>query len=171
MSLVNSFFCPSCGKQFPIWVKPSQQVRRGFFSKPDFKCQHCGQTCRSRIDFTSALIAWPITALYTSAMLYAVQTEFFREFRKDFLLLYIPFVWLFILAPFFLGLRRGLKLIKAQNESVSKKSTILKGLTVVITTAVLILFGYYSKDWSNVIIGVVVGIVIYLFYNHFRQKE
>lgn len=171
MSVVNSFSCPSCGNQFPLWLKPSLQVRRGFFSKPDLKCQQCGHICRSKIDVSSALIAWPITALYTSAMFYTLQTEFFREFRKDFLLLYILFVWLFILAPFFLGLRRGFKLIKVQNESISNKSTIIKNLTAVITAVFLILFGYYSKDWSNVIIGVVVGIVVYLFINHFRLRN
>ncbi len=170
MSVVNSFFCPSCGNQFPLWLKPSLQVRRGFFSKPDLKCQQCGQICRSRIDITSALIAWPVTVLYVGSMLYAVRTEFFREFRRE-LFLYIPFVWLFILAPLFVGLKRGFKIIKVQDANASKKSTILKGLIIGITAVFLILFGYYSKDWSNIIIGVVVGIVVYLFYNHFRQKE
>jgi hypothetical protein len=145
-------------------------MKTNFFAKPDLKCPHCGQISRSRIDITSALIAWPITVLYVGSMLYAVRTEFFREFRRE-LFLYIPFVWLFILAPLFVGLRRGFKIIKVPTEKQSEKINLKKGLYIVATALFIGLFGYYSKDWFNVFIGLVIGIIVYAVYNHFRHEK
>jgi hypothetical protein len=104
-------------------------------------------------------------------MLYAVRSEFFRDIYRRALWLYIPFVWFFILAPLFVGLRRGFKLIKAPSEKQSEKINLKKTLYIVATAACIGLFGYLSKDWFNVFIGLVIGIIVYAVYNHFRQEK
>jgi len=170
MSLINSYICPECGNHFPLFLKPSIIVRRGFFSRPDLKCQNCGQICRPRTDVSSALIAWPITAVYIGLLFYALRTGVFKELYRAVWWLYVLFIILFLLAPLFLSIRRGFKLIKAQNDRKAEKSRLRKSLPIIGTALFLALFGYYSKDWSNVIIGVVVGVAVYFVYNQFRQK-
>ncbi len=100
-----------------------------------------------------------------------VRTDVFRELYRAAWWLYLLFIFVFLLAPLFLGIRRGLKLIKAENDRKAENSRLWKSLPIIGAALFLILFGYYSKDWSNVIIGVLVGVAVYLVYNHFRQKK
>jgi hypothetical protein len=171
MSLLNSYICPRCGNHFPLFLKPSITVRRGFFSAPHLKCQNCRQLCRAKIHFKSALIVWPITAAYMGLMFYSVRTDFVRNLYKNAWGLYFFLSFLFILMPLFLGIRRGFKLVKVQDDKKSHETRLHKSMPVIASVLFLGLFGYYTNDWSNVVIGIVVAIIAYSFYNYFRRKK
>ena len=171
MSLLNSYICPKCGNHFPFFLKPSITVMRGLFSAPYLKCQQCGQLSQSKIDFKSALISWPIVVLYMGFMYYAARTDFFRVIYRNAWWLYFWIVFTFFLIPLFLGIRRGFKLVKVKDDKQINKKTLYKWLLIIGATLFLGLFGYYTKNWLNVIIGIVVGTVVYAVFYHFRQKK
>jgi len=171
MSLLNSYICPTCGNYFPLFLKPSITVRRGLFSTPYLKCQQCGQLSRPTIDFKSALISWPVVVLYMGLVYYAVRTDFFQDIYRNALWLYLCLVFIFFLMPLFLGIRRGLKLVKVQDDKEIKKTRLRKWLLIIGIALFLGLFGYYTNSWSNVIIGIVVAVIVYLVFNRFRQEK
>ncbi len=171
MSLINSYICPKCGNEFSLFLKPSIIVRRDFFSAGYLKCQHCGQLSRAKIDFKSALISWPMVALYMGLIYYAARTDFLRIIYRNAWWLYFWIVFTIFLIPLFLGIRRGFKLVKVEDDKQVKRTSLRKWLLIIGVTLFLGLFGYYTKNWLNVIIGIVVGTVVYAVFYHFRQKK
>ncbi len=79
-------------------------------------------------------------------------------------------VFIFLI-PLFLGIRRGLKLVEVQDDKEIKKISLRKWLIIIGIALFLGLFGYYTNSWSNVIIGIVVAIIVYLVFNRFRQEK
>jgi hypothetical protein len=170
MSLLNSYICPKCGNQFPLFLSPSTTIRKGLFSAPDLKCQRCGQISHAKVDFKSAVICWPLVGLYMVIMHYALRSEFFRNINKNAWWLYVVLVFVLYLLPLLTVIRRGFKLVVIQDNSQIKKTSPLRWLPLLGIILFLSVFGYYTHNWSNVIIGTMVGIIVYSVYYHFRRE-
>ena len=172
MSILNTFICPYCGNQFPIFIKPSMTIRRGFFSKPDIQCQKCGQLCRAKIDFKRSLIFWPLTAVYFVIMYYLLEaSQLTCKLNKEGLwLISIIVVFTVFLIPILVGMRSGFILIKAQDDMPTRHK-IIRGLMLILFVGVFCIgFGYYTGDWMEIIIALVVGIIIRLSF-YIRMKK
>ena len=57
---MNSYSCPKCSAQFPLFIRPSMTIRRGLLV-PYLKCANCGQISRGKINYFSAIWIWPLT--------------------------------------------------------------------------------------------------------------
>jgi hypothetical protein len=167
---INSSFCPKCHYRFPLLIRPSMRERRGIFSFPRLHCPSCGQICRVKLDWKSAIWAWPFTIVITGAMLYLMRnSNFFRSLRHYSEVLYgLSSVIVFI--PLFAGLRRGFTLVKVEagRKAISAKK---KWLMVICLVVFLILLGAYTRNWSNVIIGLIVGFSVYGIFYYFSKKN
>ena len=173
MSILNTFICPHCGNQFPIFIKPSMTTRRGFFSKPDIQCQKCGQLCRAKIDFKRSLIVWPLTAVYLVIMYFLLEaSQLPCKLNKEGLwLLSIIVVFSVFLIPILVGIRSGFILIKAQDDMPTRHQRLRELMQILFVGVFCIGFGYYTGDWMEIIIGLVVGIIISLIFYILRKKE
>ena len=125
-------------------------------------CPECGQICHPKIDAKSALISWSMTILFVGATLYVFRTTAFMKYiYNNALLIYILLVWLFMLMPFFVGFRRGFKLVKAKNERKS-----FRWLSWFFILLFAVVFGVYTQDWTNIIIGFVVFGVVHTIFSY-----
>ncbi len=174
MSVLNSFICPNCGNQFPLFIKPSMTNRRGFFSKPDIQCQKCGQLCRAKIDFTRSLFAWPLTAVYAVLIIFLLQTsELPCKLYKEgyWLITFIVLAFIYII-PIIIGIGEGFKLIRAQDDVATGHPKLLVLIQILFVGLFCIGFGYYTGNWMNIMIGLVVWIIIHsLFYIRRRSSK
>ena len=75
-----------------------------------------------------------------------------------------------VFIPLFAGLRRGFTLVKVEagRKAISAKK---KWLMVICLVVFLILLGAYTRNWSNVIIGLIVGFSVYGIFYYFSKKN
>ena len=163
MSFFNSYICPQCKTQFPFFIRPSMRIRRGLLV-PYYKCQNCAQICRPKINFKSAIWIWPITICYFLAMTYLL-----RPLGST--LLYILIVLLVVLLPFFIGLRRGFILVSVDHNKIEKNRFLKWILPATFIILFSLLFAYYTHDWINVFIGVIIGLLAWAFFYYFSGKK
>jgi uncharacterized membrane protein len=125
-------------------------------------CPKCDQLCHPTIDVRSALVSWPFTLMIIAAVGYVFRTSsFMKDIYNDALLIYIPLVWLFILTPFFVGFRRGFKLVKAEKTEAS-----YRWLSWCFILLFAVLFGIYTQDWTNIVICFIVFAIVHTVFNY-----
>lgn len=61
-------FCPHCRNPFPLFVKPSRWIWRGWKNSLDGKCPSCDETFQTKISFRLALIVFPVVLLLMIAV-------------------------------------------------------------------------------------------------------
>lgn len=71
---------------------------------------------------------------------------------------------------FFVGLRRGMKLVKIEDSDIKKDNITKWYLPTAVITVFSLLFGYYTHDWPNVLMGIIIGFVVWGFYYCFSRK-
>jgi membrane protease YdiL (CAAX protease family) len=73
--------------------------------------------------------------------------------------------------PVFIGYRLGLKLVRVEKPDVrqtkSHKWFIPAGGLILFS----LLFGYYTRDWINVVIGIIIGLIVWAFFYRFSRNE
>jgi len=166
MSFINSFICPKCNEPFPLFIKPSIRIYKGPFVHY-LKCQNCGQISQKKIDVLSAAWIWPLTIGLFISVIYEL---------RSFLYLESPFLYFLIvgipLVLFFIGIRRGLKLVPVEKKRISQ-SLLNKWVipSVVITLCSLILLVYYTHDWINVVLGISIGLIVWIFIYYLSRRR
>ena len=158
MSLFNSYVCPQCNNCFPIFIGSSLRINRGLLA-PYLKCPECGQVCRQQINFMRAIWIWPLTICFFIAVVYFLRAVLYGETS---ILYIIAVVATFF--PVFIGYRMGLKLVGAEKpevrQSKSHKWFIPAGGLILLS----LLFGYYTRNWSNVVLGIIIGLIFWAFF-------
>jgi hypothetical protein len=166
MRIFNSFVCPQCNNCFPIFIRPSLRINRGLLT-PYLKCPECGQVCRQKINFRRALWIWPLTICFFVAVVYLLRMFLYSEAR----ILYIIAV-IVAFFPVFIGYRLGLKLVRVEKPDVRQRKSYKWFIPAGGLVLFSLLFGYYTRDWINVAIGIIVGLIVWaFFYRFFGNKE
>ena len=165
MSLLNSYVCPDCNKQFPLFIRPSIRINRGLLV-PYLKCPNCGQIFRSKIEIFTAVWVWPLTLILFAVWIHTLRIFFDHKLT----ILYILIVMISFI-PFFGGFSRGFKLVKVEKEKGGTNSL----HKWILPLAALILFsfllGYYTHNWHNIFIGNFVGFIVWGFYYYFSNRS
>ena len=166
MSFLNPYSCPKCGAQFPLlFIQPSMRIRRGFLS-PYLKCANCGQISRQKINYFRAIWIWPLSISAFAEITHILQSYLY--FGSP--ILYILIVWI-LLVPFFIALRHGFTLIPIE-EKQKEQGRINKWLIPVSVIAIfMLLFGYYTQDWLNVIVGIIIGFGVWAIFYYFSKEN
>ena len=166
MSLFNSYYCPSCNKPFPLFMRPSFRINRGLLA-PYLKCLGCGQISRAKINFISAVWIWPLSLCLFIVIIYILRTHLFYQLP---LLLYTAVVGISLI-PVFIGIRRGFKLVKVDDRD-TKQSRPYKWLIPISGLALFSLaIGYYTRDWLNVVIGITIGLIVWALFYSFAGNQ
>ena len=165
MFLLNSYICPNCNKQFPLFIRPYIRINRGLLT-PHLKCPYCSQICRPKIDVSSAIWIWPLTIILFAIWIYTLRTIFDYKLTISYILLDVVSLVLFNI-----GLRRGFKLVKVDKQNGSQR----KSYKWILPAGGLILFslfwGYYTHNWHNILIGNAVGLIVWGFYYRFSNRS
>jgi hypothetical protein len=73
--------------------------------------------------------------------------------------------------PVFIGYRLGLKLVRVEThearQSKSHRWVIPAGGLILFS----LLFGYYTRDWVNVVIGIIIGLIVWAFFYRFSGNK
>jgi hypothetical protein len=70
----------------------------------------------------------------------------------------MAFLYMF---PFFLGLRSGMKLAEVDDASTMKQNKNSKWIIPLFLIILFdLIFGFYTHDWLNVVIGFIVGLIV-----------
>ena len=166
MPFINSFVCPKCSQPFPLFMKSSIRINRGLLLA-DLKCLNCGQVSRQKIDALSAAWAWPLTIGVFTAVIYQIRRSFlYRESP----LLYFLIVFM-MLAFFFIGLRRGLKLVPAEKNKISQSIFRKWVIPSIVITLYSLAFGYYTHDWLNVVMGISIGLIVWISFYYLAIRS
>jgi DNA-directed RNA polymerase subunit RPC12/RpoP len=166
MAFFNSYICPQCKTQFPFFIRPSMRINRGLLA-PYLKCPNCGQVCRQKIVVISALWIWPLTLCFYIAVVYTLRT--FLNY-KELPILYI-LVAIVSLFPLFIGYRRGFKLIRVEEDGARQSKSQKWLIPAAGLTLFFLLFGYYTHDWVNVVIGVIINLIVWAVFYHFSGDK
>jgi hypothetical protein len=84
--------------------------------------------------------------------------------------LYI-FAIILSLFPVFIGYRSGFRLVRVEEYSTRDNSAYKWVLPVGVLIVFSIVFGYYSHGWTNISIGITVGLIVWIiFYRLTRSK-
>jgi len=165
MPFINSFVCPKCAQPFPFFAfNPSIRINRGLLA-PNLKCPNCGQISRPKIDVLSAAWVWPLTLGLITSIIYVIRTFLYRESQiLNFLLV------LMSLALFFIGLRRGFKLVPVEENHMSQSILSKWVIPLVVITLSALLLVYDTRDWLNVVLGMSIGLIVFIifYYNPAR---
>ena len=165
MSFLNSYSCPKCNAQFPFFIRPSIRIRRGLLA-PYLKCANCGQISRAKINYFSAIWIWPLTISAFAGIIYLLRSYLYCELP----ILYILIVCM-LFFPFFIALRHGFTLIPIE-EKQKEQGIINKWLIPVSVIAIfMLLFGYYTQDWLNVFVGIIIGFGVWAIFYYFSANR
>ncbi len=160
MSIYNSYVCPRCRRDYPIFIPPSLRINRGLLT-PFLRCPHCGQVSRQQIDIKRAVWLWPLIICFFVAVVYCLRMFLPRDARLLSLLVVVV-----SLLPVFIGYRFGLRLVSV-DKSEARRSRARHWLA---PTGGIVLcslsFGYLTGDWANVVVGVFLGLVVWAFFYH-----
>jgi len=167
MASFNSFRCPKCERLFPLVISPSMRINRGLLT-PFLKCRNCGQISRQKIDFPRAVWIWPITVGVFGLLIYAPRYLTYTGSPVDKLFQFIAFLSLF---PFFLSLRSGMKLVVVEDIHAKQNKSTNWFMPLIFILLFSMLFGYYTHDWSNVVIGLIVGILVWAVYFYLSRRN
>jgi DNA-directed RNA polymerase subunit RPC12/RpoP len=165
MPFLNSYVCPKCGRPFSYFIKPSIRINRGLLL-PDLKCPNCGQISRQKIDVFSAAWVWPLTLGLFTAFTYVLRSFLYREAP----ILYILIV-IMLFAPFFIGLRRGLKLVSVEKIHMRKSRSIKWVIPLGGIILYSLFWGYYTHDWLNVVLGFSTGMIVWAFFYYLSRRR
>jgi len=165
MSYLNSYICPKCNKPFPIFIRPSIRINRGLLA-PYLKCFNCGQVCRQKIDFMKALWIWPLTICFFVTAIYILRTFLYRAVPILYILVVIVFFY-----PVFIGYRRGLTLVRVDDNDMRQNKSHKWFIPASGLILFSLLFGYYTRDWVNVVIGIIIGLIVWAFFYHFSGDK
>jgi len=105
MRVFNSFFCPACRRDFPLFMFGPRVIRNGLFRWPYFRCSKCGLLCSVGVHWVDAVWAWPGTVALLSVMVWFKEASGLRH-STGFILVYGAIGGLVI----GIGLRRGFRL-------------------------------------------------------------
>lgn len=133
------------------------RIRRGLLS-PDLKCPKCGNVSRQTIDVSRAAWIWPLAAGLFAGFIYVLRRFIYHESPGIFVLLVIS-----LFGPFFIALRMGRKLVNIDGILVQQSEAhkwIIPMCAMLIT---VFLLAYYTHDWLNVVIGLIVWACYYYF--------
>ena len=166
MTSLNSFYCPKCSYPFPFFVSPSMRIRRGL-SSPDLKCPKCGNISRQKINVSCAIWIWPLAAAF---LIGSIQV--LRKFIDPIAPAISILLTILLFVPFFIALRKGKILVNIDEIPVQQSGThkwIMPMCGILISA---FLFGYYTRNWLNVAIGLTVGLIVWaLFYHSSKRRE
>jgi hypothetical protein len=165
MSFLNSFVCHKCGEPFPFFIRPAIRINRGLLL-PYLKCQNCGQLSQQKIDVLSAAWVWPLSIGLFMAAVYALRN--FLNGESHFLYLLIVVM---LLAPLFIGLRKGLKLVPVNNNQKSQSMLNKWVIPLICITLCALIFGYYTQDLLNVVMGFSIGLIAWLLFYYRSGKR
>jgi hypothetical protein len=164
MSFFNSYICPRCNAQFPAFIRPSIRINRGLLA-PFLTCPHCGQVCRQGIDPLRAIWLWPLTLCFFISAIYV-----FQGLYREATVLYITLI-IASLFPVIIGIRRGMKLIKVEDCTIKRSRSMKWFLPLVVIAMFSLLWRYYFDDCLNIIIGILVGLIVWAFFYYFSKKK
>jgi len=164
MSIPNSYVCPRCNNCFPIFIRPSLRINRGLLA-PYLKCPKCGQVCRQKIDFMRAIWIWPLTICFFIAVISVLRMFLFSEAR----ILYIIGA-VGTLFPVFIGYRMGQKLVGVEKPNVKQSTSHKWFIPVGGLILFSLLFGYYTQDWGNAMIGIIIGLIVWASFYWLTRK-
>ncbi len=165
MSFINSFICLKCGTPFPFFVGPSMRIRRGLLS-PDLKCPVCGQIYRQKIDFFRAVWIWPLATASFVGLIYLLRSFVYRRLLALYVLLVIV-----LFAPFFIALRRGIRLGPIQETEAPQIEKYRWIIPISVIGFCAFLLGYLTQDWGNVAIGIGIGLIVWASFYYFSAKR
>ncbi len=163
MHFMNSYKCPQCKVPFPLIIRPSMRMNRGLLA-PYLKCPNCGQVCQQRIDPLVAIWIWPITIGLFVSVVYLLQRVLY--IRATLFYIFLVIVFLF---PLMLGIRSGLKLEKIENYNI--KLNINRAVILPLIGMAVFAFSYYycSRDWLNIVLGIIIGFAVWGIYYYFSN--
>jgi len=74
------------------------------------------------------------------------------------------------LALFFIGLRRGFKLVPVEENHMSQSILSKWVIPLVVITLSALLLVYDTRDWLNVVLGMSIGLIVFIifYYNPAR---
>ena len=168
MASLNSYYCPKCGTAFPLFIRSSMRINRGLLA-PFLKCPNCGQISRTKFDFIRAVWIWPINIGLFALLIYAPRYITYSGSGTDNLFRLMAFLYMF---PFFLGLRSGMKLVEVDAASTLKQNKYRKWIVPLFLIILIdMIYGFYTHDWLNVVIGFIVGLIAWGFYYRLSRRN
>jgi len=168
MPIFNSLVCPQCNYHLPFFIKPSLRISRGLLA-PYLKCPQCGQICRQKIYLLRAIWVWPLTVCFLLAEVYDLRV-FLIFLYHGALILYIMAA-VMALFPLFIGLRLGKHLVKVETHALTRSRFRKWFMPTAGLILFSLLFAYYTRDWVNVMIGIIIGLVVWAFFYSFGKRK
>lgn len=126
---------------------------------PYLKCPDCGRICRQAVDVANAAWAWPLT-LGVFVLIVHVAREYLSYAARE---VYLVFITVLI-PPLVIGMRRGLVLIPVEEEHLEKRLVRKWVIPLGGMVALLLMFGLYTGSWSNMFIGLIVGLFVWAMF-------
>jgi len=118
MRVFNSFFCPGCTRDFPLFARGTQVIRNGPFRWPYFRCSRCSLLSGVRVHWVDAMWAWPVTIMLLSVMVEFKEVSGLRH-STGFMLVYGAIGGLVI----GIGFRRGCRLQPLFSNADTRESS------------------------------------------------
>lgn len=142
------------------------RLNRGMLA-PYLKCPDCGQISRQEILFKRAIWIWPLTIGLFLLALALLRRYLYAEAQ----VLYVA-IGIAMLVPVVVGYRLGMRLVAVELQEDRRGGAARWFVPILALIVFSVLFGYYTRDWTNVVVGAVVGsVTLAIFYYLGRRNQ
>jgi len=159
MSILNTLICPNCGVPFPLIIRRSMAVRRGFLLSPFFRCSNCTKLSLSKVCWKRAILNIPLAVGIAGGLAYIFRTSQWSKALYDILpALYGLIIGLPAGLILGIGIRRSFRLIPIQSSDLAGSgSSILSSLLIL--AAIISIFSLYGFLTNQLMVVAAVGVL------------